>query len=411
MSQSLSTNPSMENTFSANKSFPALDSIRLLVLGGVLALCTFYVARSAGEKNALLLVLGFALGATLYWATFSFANGWRRAITERKGIWLRAQMVMLIVASLLILPAIAKGSLFGTPVSAFIRPVGISLITGAFLFGIGMQIAGSCASGTLYHVGGGKLKMLFVLLSFAAGALLASAHYTWWMEQPSFLPVAWLDHVGLSGAILVNTLIAGSVYWLVTLVEKRRHQHVDPLFNKLGGSSIKRNLLLGGLALAILNFATVALAGRPWSVANAFPLWGAKASQLLNLELDLDFWDYWSQDAMLTSLEGGVLDNITSVMNIGIMLGALAIALALKQYSLTWRLPIREAIGGVLGGLMLGYGATIGFGCNIGAFFGGVVSGSLHGWVWFVMAFLGTAIGISLRPLFSLSVERRGGPA
>lgn len=58
------------------------------------------------------------------------------------------------------------------------------------------------------------------------------------------------------------------------------------------------------------------------------------------------------------------------------------------------------------GGLLLGYGATIGFGCNIGAFFGGVVSGSLHGWIWFVMAFTGTVVGIYLRPLFALQVEK-----
>ena len=52
-----------------------------------------------------------------------------------------------------------------------------------------------------------------------------------------------------------------------------------------------------------------------------------------------------------------------------------------------------------------GLGARIGFGCNIGAFVGGVASGSLHGWIWFAAALGGCAVGIRLRPLFGLSRE------
>ena len=34
----------------------------------------------------------------------------------------------------------------------------------------------------------------------------------------------------------------------------------------------------------------------------------------------------------------------------------------------------------------MGYGARIAFGCNIGAYFGGIASFSLHGWLWGVLA-------------------------
>jgi hypothetical protein len=57
----------------------------------------------------------------------------------------------------------------------------------------------------------------------------------------------------------------------------------------------------------------------------------------------------------------------------------------------------------VVGGLLMGWGARLGFGCNIGAFVGGVASGSLHGWVWFGCALVGSLVGIRLRPLFGLS--------
>ena len=395
----------------------SIGRLKIPMLLVVLALGVGYVLHFAGQRQALLLVLGIALGGVLYWATFSFSNGWRRMITERNSLWLRAQMVMLVLASVLILPVLANGSVWGTPVFALVRPVGISLITGAFLFGIGMQIAGGCASGTLYHAGGGQLKMILVFTTFALGALLASAHYGWWMSQASLAPLAWTSHVGVVGALLVNGAIAGAIYWLVSVLEKSRHGRVEPLFARRsqnqgpqdqGSRRIGSNLLLGGVALAGLNFLTVVVAGRPWSVSNAFPVWGAKGSEWLGLSLDLEFWDYWSQPAAERALAGGLLNDITSVMNIGIILGALAAALLVKGYALVWRVGIRELVGGLLGGLLLGYGATIGFGCNIGAFLGGVVSGSLHGWVWFLFAFMGTGLGMLLRPWFALPVEGRG---
>tara|TARA_R110002074_G_scaffold145034_2_gene293543 strand:- start:178930 stop:180135 length:1206 start_codon:yes stop_codon:yes gene_type:complete len=369
--------------------------IKAASLFALMALSAWLVLQTAGQRQAVLLLLGYALGAVLIYATFSFSNGWRRMVSERKSIWLRAQMVMLVVASALILPVLAEGSLWGTAVFAYIRPIGASLIAGAFMFGIGMQLVGSCASGTLYNSGGGQFKMLIALMTFAIGALLASAHYGWWMNQTNFLPVDWTSLVGVWGAVLVNTLIAGGFYWLFRTIEKQRYGKVDPLWGPGSG----RVLLLGGLALAVLNFITVGVAGRPWSVANAFPLWGAKGSEWLGLGLDLDFWGYWVQPAAERALAGGLLDDATSVMNIGIIAGALAVAILTARFKFRWRLTFSEFVGTAFGGLLLGYGATIGFGCNVGALIGGVVSGSLHGWIWFLAAFAGTTLVVFARGL------------
>jgi len=51
---------------------------------------------------------------------------------------------------------------------------------------------------------------------------------------------------------------------------------------------------------------------------------------------------------------------------------------------------------------LLGYGAWIAFGCKIGAYFSGISSTSLHGWLWFVAAFAGSAVGTRIRPIFGL---------
>ena len=56
----------------------------------------------------------------------------------------------------------------------------------------------------------------------------------------------------------------------------------------------------------------------------------------------------------------------------------------------------------MIGGLLLGVGATLAFGCNISAYVGGIASGSLHGWVWIIPALIGNFVGMKFRPAFGL---------
>jgi uncharacterized membrane protein YedE/YeeE len=160
----------------------------------------------------------------------------------------------------------------------------------------------------------------------------------------------------------------------------------------------------GALALVLLNFATLALSGRPWGVTSAFALWGAKAAA--GMGIDVASWTYWSTKANAAALAAPVAKDVTSVMDIGIVLGAMAAAALAGRYAPVWKLPLRSLMAAVVGGLMLGYGARLAYGCNIGAYFSGIISGSLHGWLWLVAAFAGNVFGTRLRPLFGLEVER-----
>jgi uncharacterized protein len=159
------------------------------------------------------------------------------------------------------------------------------------------------------------------------------------------------------------------------------------------------------VALALLNFATLALAGRPWGITSAFALWGSKIAAATGIA-DVASWPYWSSPAWVAELNGSVLNDITSVMDFGIVIGALLAAALAGRFAPTWRVPLKSALAAVVGGLLLGYGARLAYGCNIGAYFSGIASGSLHGWVWLVAAFVGNLIGTRLRPLFGLEVER-----
>ena len=51
----------------------------------------------------------------------------------------------------------------------------------------------------------------------------------------------------------------------------------------------------------------------------------------------------------------------------------------------------------VIGSLLMGYGALLAFGCNIGAYFSGIASFSLHGYIWGMLALAGTFLTLYLR--------------
>ena len=155
--------------------------------------------------------------------------------------------------------------------------------------------------------------------------------------------------------------------------------------------------LWGALALALLSWLSLMIAGHPWSITWAFSLWGTKVAQLLGWSAD-GVW-FWTGGYQEYALNHPILEDTVSVMDISIILGALTAAGLAERF----RLPWRSLAAAVIGGLLMGYGAPIAFGCNIGAFVTGVASTSLHGWLWIIAALGGTWLGIRCRPWFGLS--------
>ncbi|XGA79605.1 YeeE/YedE family protein [Halomonas sp. CH40] len=374
-----------------------------LAAGALIILGSLLVGMVFDASNGLLMLVGGLLGMVLYHAAFGFTAAWRVFITERKGRGLRAQMVMLALAVVLFFPALDAGSLFGTSVYGFVAPIGLSVIVGAFIFGVGMQLGGGCASGTLFTAGGGNARMLITLVFFIVGSVIGSAHFAWWQSLPAFAPVSLVKLAGAWGGIAISLALFTAIAVFTVVMEKRRHGQLErtSVVNKQGAErwlSGPWPLLFGAVALALLNFATLALAGRPWGITSAFALWGAKAYQLVGG--DVTQWGYWQSSWNAAALNSSIWGDITTVMNVGIMLGALMAASLAGRFAPNFRIPLRSVAAAVIGGIMLGYGARLAFGCNIGAYFSGIASGSLHGWIWLIAAFAGNMAGVRLRPLF-----------
>ena len=381
------------------------NAVVVIALAAIVGLALL-IQQSASIRMALLFATGTALGIVLYQSLFGFTSAFRVLLADGRSAGFRAQMVMLGVACLLFFPALGAGSLWGHPVVGYVSPVGVSVAVGSFLFGVGMQLGGGCASGTLFSVGGGSTKMVLTLLFFIVGSVVGVVQLAWWQTLPSFAPISLVAVFGWPLALLLNIGVFAAAYALVAVIERKRHGTVEPMATIENGSWLRGPwpLLAGALGLAILNFATLALAGRPWGITSAFGLWGGMVLQ--HLGLPVQTWSGYSDPAMQKALAGGVLADITSVMDVGIMIGAMLCAGLASKFKPEWRISGRHFTASMIGGFLLGYGARLAYGCNIGAFFSGIASGSVHGWVWIVFALIGNWAALYVRPVFDLPVPR-----
>jgi uncharacterized membrane protein YedE/YeeE len=374
--------------------------VLLALLAGTVAIGTLVDIR-----QAVLFLIGSLLGITLYHASFGFTGGWRRLVVERRGAAMRAQMLMIGVTAIAFIPLLTLGNPLGQAVVGAVAPVGVSVLVGATIFGLGMQLGGGCGSGTLFTVGGGSSRMLVTLLFFIVGAVLGTAHLPWWLEQPTLPPISLGASLGVPLALLVTLLGLGAVAWITVLVEKRAHGSLErtkaPATRGLQRFFQGPWPLIGaGLGLALLNLATLLIAGHPWSVTYGFGLWGAKVAQAVGVPVAT--WEFWTWPAQAKALNASVLKDVTSVMDFGIILGAALAAGLAGKFAPKAAVPFLSFLAAAIGGVLMGYGARLSFGCNIGALFSGIASGSLHGWLWFACAFAGSLAGIYLRPVFGL---------
>lgn len=378
------------------KALPALMAVSLLLAGAL------WLALAHGGNHALLWALGAALGFTLYRGAFSFAGGFRQLLAEGRGAGLRAQMLMLAILVSIMLPAIQAGTLAGAPVRGIVFPAGIAVIIGAFIFGIGMQLGGGCASGTLYTAGGGNTRMVLTLMFFIAGATIAAYDSERWANLPALPATSLPELIGLWPTLLGSL----GIFLLVALgaraLEQRRHGGIEPIFSKPAPDAPRRwSFAIAAIILAVLNIITLWAAGRPWVITASFPLWGSR----LVAEFGWDepaFWAFWEDPTRTEAFLRPVLAERSSVMNFGLMLGAFFAACLAARFKPEWRLPWRHCCASVIGGLLLGYGAVMASGCNISAYVAGIASGSLHGWLWILPGLAGNWAGLKLRPFFRL---------
>lgn len=152
--------------------------------------------------------------------------------------------------------------------------------------------------------------------------------------------------------------------------------------------------ITGAVLLSLFQIVTLAVTGNPWGVSGVLANWGAWIFEAVGGSVDK--WYYFASEGAQRTLENGVLRDPGSIRNFGIIVGALAATLLASGFKIKKLKSWKQVVAAVLGGLLMGYGARIGYGCNIGALFSGIASFSLSGWVFAVFLFLGAIVGSKL---------------
>jgi len=373
----------------------------VLSVAALLAVAGLVGLQESGARLPWLWLTGIALGFTLYHAAFGFTGAYRALFLGRGSTGVQAQLAMVALATLLFAPLFAQGATFGLDLYGAWAPVGWQVAIGAFLFGIGMQLGGGCGSGTLFGAGGGDARTAVTLLFFCIGAFWASLHMAFWQSLPGVDAVVIGQELGWAVAALLQVgLLLGLLFLLRMYGERTPPAEVHTVSRWQRLVSGPWSPWTGAVVLALLAVVTLVLAGHPWTITWAFSLWGAKAAVLFGWNpASSSFWTAPFQSAALNS---SIFSDTTSVMNLGIVLGAFAAAALAGRFAPNLCIGARPLAAAVLGGLLLGYGARIAFGCNIGAFFSGIASTSLHGWLWIACALPGNWIGVWLRPRFGI---------
>jgi len=351
-------------------------------LAAAMAAFFVFLLWSIGVRQAALFLVGVGLGAALAGARFGFTTGWRRLIEERDPRGVVGQLLLLGLAATMAMPLLGTFS----ELHAALGPPSVSLLVGAFVFGLTMQIADGCGSGTLYKAGLGVPLNMGILPLFALGSFLGSVHLDGWLALGQTAPVGLVAVWGVGGALAATWL----ALLAVGVAVRRWAGWQRPWWD--------RRWFVGAIALAVLATLNLIIAGQPWGVVYGFGLWAAKAVTAFGA-FDPAANAFWSQTGNAQRLAQTVLLDVTSITNIGILGGALWVA-ARDGGEAARPLSGRQWLVGLVAGFVMGYSSRLAFGCNVGAMLSGISTGSLHGWIWVPMAFAGTLIGVRVRRHF-----------
>jgi uncharacterized membrane protein YedE/YeeE len=368
---------------------PRLDWPFLIASVLALAVMIALVVIDGQPAAVALLLFGFALGAVFLKTEFSFTASWRRLIVRGQADGFLGGLLLIAIAAAVVVPVAKLVPGFG----GAIAPIRPSLLIGAFVFGIGMQLGNGCGSGTLYTVGGGSGRMIITLACFIVGSVIGSLHLPAFLRLGGIDPILAADYLGPWGGLLATWASLGLAALAGIALARRRGASFMP----------SRRIVIGAVLIGLLSIGVFAAGHHPWSVTFGFTVWGAKLAALAGF--DFSGAEFWQWAGPKRALGDSILSDTSSLTDLGMIFGAMAAAAASAPFARNAWPPFGSLAAAAVGGLLMGWGARLGFGCNIGAFVGGLASGSLHGWVWFAAALPGCYLGIKLRPLFGLSRE------
>ncbi|BDR66001.1 hypothetical protein K144316041_02280 [Clostridium tetani] len=154
---------------------------------------------------------------------------------------------------------------------------------------------------------------------------------------------------------------------------------------------------VAGILLGLMNVILLGTIRISWQITSGFLLWGIGILQWFGLEpLNWEYFNYFKSYYEPVILYENVFINQYTILNLGVLIGSLIATLLASQFKWKRIKSKKQFIMALIGGVMMGYGTRLAVGCNIGAFFSGIPSFSLHAWIFGVFAMLGTWVGVKI---------------
>ena len=339
------------------------------------------------------LLVGFAAGFATRRARLCTFGAFEDAVSS--GDWRRLKIFGLALGvALLGTQALVAAGLLDPATTAYGqgRLAWLSITIGAFMFGLGMALVGTCAFGSLIRLGGGDLRALVTLLVFGLFAI------AWLRGVLSGFRINWVESVQVEArspvdmlplpypGLLVAIVVTAALVWTV-----RREQRLRHAWRMLTAALVLGLCIVAGWAATALLADPFETTARPQSLTFVSPV----ARTLFGAFLDAGAW-----------VDFGVMSVI------GVVAGAFAAALNNDEFHWEAFDDSREMRRHLLGAVLMGSGGVLAGGCTIGQ---GLTAGSLFAPSWPIamaaMA-LGARIGIQLliegplREVVTNSVQR-----
>lgn len=396
------------------------------IIGIIILIGLVFFGMTLSNKLPIQLLAGVMLGYILTRSRYGFAGGIKRIYMRGEGSLTRALIVLVLITAIVFM-GIQWSAQLGGAVPAYLAKAGekvipgtqnvyftnIATIVGAFIFGIGMILAGGCGSGTLADMGEGEGRALIAFIFFVIGA--APGHFArWWVDRTDLGKVGFRmylpEHFGYLGALFITILILAGIYALMLWYENKRKRegtYMDPKgdyeeFEKPLSNEKQTKLfsyetyhklfverwsfMTGSFVLAIGAIFVLASLGSAWGVST--PL------ITLNVGLFRGFIDF-PQEAFASHLaktEGGLVQLLQdggTVRNIGMFFGCALAFLLANRFKVNFKFNKKDSLYFAVGGLLLGFGSRFALGCNLGAFYSSVTNFSMSGWVFMIFMALG----------------------
>ncbi len=317
-------------------------------------------------------IIGLLFGAVVQRSRFCLVAAVSNLVLVKDHSHLHAYMAALAVA-ILGTAVLEQGGWVAIADSAYRAPSlnWSGALLGGLVFGFGAMLAGGCATRTVVRVAEGNLGALVALLGFAGGAMATLygvlGPTRGWLMTNTATPLA-----GGDGSLAV---LLGAPQWLVAGAAVGLCLAVILL---LGEPRKGIGMILAGVLIGLLITAGWWTTGylaldeftetRPTSVSISGPV--ARAGLYV-----------------VTSQSTGAYFGLALI--VGILAGGLLMALAYRRFH--WVPPDGSRVGAYLtGGILMGVGAILAGGCNIGNGLTGASTISLHS----LMAFAAIVVGM-----------------